>query len=514
VTTQQSPATENQPRPNNFLLTAAGVAKSFSGVPALRDGTIDLRPGSVHALCGGNGAGKTTFLSILMGIVPRDSGVVHLAGREVNFRSPKQALRAGVSMISQELSPVRGMTVAENLFLGREPKVLRYLVDFASLNKKAAEHLAKLDFPIDPRRRMCELSLAETQLVEIAKALTLDARVLIMDEPTSALGEREAENLFRTIRRLTELGTAIIYVSHRLTEIFRVADEYTVFRDGRFIESGRVADIDRRHLIRQIIGRDLSSQFRSRAATAEVDRTKGSAPLLEIKNLSRPPAFTDISLSLYPGEIVGIYGLLGSGRTEFLEAVFGLDHRASGKIKVSDRPIVPRHPREMKKLGLALVTEDRRASGLVLCRSVRENLVLSALPRMSRFGWMNERRERASAADMVTQLRIRAASLGMPVRNLSGGNQQKVVLGRWLQVQPQILLLDEPTRGIDEGAKHEIYAFLSEFVDAGGAILMVSSEVDEILGMSDRIAVFRRGRLEAELPNTKLSQGDLLHLAS
>jgi putative xylitol transport system ATP-binding protein len=417
-------------------------------------------------------------------------------------------------MISQELSPVRGMTVAENLFLGREPKVFRYLVDFASLNKKAAEHLAKLDFPIDPRRRMRELSLAETQLVEIAKALTLDARVLIMDEPTSALGERETENLFRTIRRLTELGTGIIYVSHRLTEIFRVADEYTVFRDGRFIESGRVADIDRRHLIRQIIGRDLSSQFRSRAATPEVDRSKGLAPLLEIKKLSRPPAFTDISLSLYPGEIVGIYGLLGSGRTEFLEAVFGLDRRASGKIRVSDRPIVPRHPREMKKLGLALVTEDRKASGLVLCRSVRENLALSALPRMSRFGWMNERRERASAADMVTQLRIRAASLGMPVRNLSGGNQQKVVLGRGLQVQPQILLLDEPTRGIDEGAKHEIYAFMSEFVDAGGAILLVSSEVDEVLGMSDRIAVFRRGRLEAELPNMKLSQGDLLHLAS
>jgi putative xylitol transport system ATP-binding protein len=238
------------------------------------------------------------------------------------------------------------------------------------------------------------------------------------------------------------------------------------------------------------------------------------APLLEIKKLTRPPAFTDISLSLYAGEIVGIYGLLGSGRTEFLEAVFGLDHKASGKIRVSDRPIVPRHPREMKKLGLALVTEDRKASGLVLCRSVRENLALSALPRMSRLGWMDERRERASAADMVTQLRIRAASLGMPVRNLSGGNQQKVVLGRWLQVQPKILLLDEPTRGIDEGAKHEIYAFMSEFVDAGGAILLVSSEVDEVLGMSDRIAVFRRGRLEAELPNMKLSQGDLLHLAS
>ena len=510
--TKDSSKTVNPPASDRFLLSATGIAKAFSGVPALRDGAIGLRAGSVHALCGGNGAGKTTFLNILMGIVPRDSGAIYLNGTEVHFRSPKQALRAGISMISQELSPVRGMTVAENLFLGREPKILSCLVDFATLNRRATEHLEKLDFPINPRRRMSELSLAETQLVEIAKALTLDARVLIMDEPTSALGEREAENLFRTIKRLTDLGAGIIYVSHRLTEIFRVADEYTVFRDGSFIESGRVEDIDRRHLIRQIIGRDLSSQFRSKAGTEKV--TFETAPLLAVKNLSRPPAFTDISLSLYPGEIVGIFGLLGSGRTEFLEALFGLDHRVTGNIRVSDRPVVPKHPREMKRLSLALVTEDRKASGLVLCRSVGENLVLSALSRMSRFGWMDERKERASATDMVDQLRIRAASLRMPVRNLSGGNQQKVVFGRWVQIQPRILLLDEPTRGIDEGAKHEIYAFMTQFVRAGGSILMVSSEVEEILGMSDRIVVFRRGRLEAELTNENLSQVELLHLAS
>jgi putative xylitol transport system ATP-binding protein len=511
--TKDSPETVVPPDPDRFLLTATGVAKSFSGVPALRNGAILLRPGSVHTLCGGNGAGKTTFLSILMGIVPRDAGAVYLNGEEVHFRSPKQALRAGVSMISQELSPVRGMTVAENLFLGREPKVLGCLVDFASLNKQASEHLEKLDFPINPRRRMSDLSLAETQLIEIAKALTLDARVLIMDEPTSALGEREADNLFRTIKRLTEIGVGIIYVSHRLTEIFRVADEYTVFRDGSFIESGRLADIDRRHLIRQIIGRDLSSQFRSKAEAGKVIPPP-SVPLLAVKNLSRAPAFTDINLSVYPGEIVGIFGLLGSGRTEFLEAVFGLDRRVSGQISVSGQAIAPKHPREMKKLGLALVTEDRKASGLVLCRSVRENLVLSALPRMSRFGWLNQRKERKSATETVAQLRIRAASIRMPVRNLSGGNQQKVVLGRWVQIQPQILLLDEPTRGIDEGAKHEIYAFMTGFAREGGAIIMVSSEVEEILGMSDRIVVFRRGRLEAELTNENLSQVELLHLAS
>jgi putative xylitol transport system ATP-binding protein len=305
---------------SGLLLRARGIAKSFSGVPALRDGQLSLRPRSVHALCGGNGAGKSTFLNILMGILPRDAGSIQVNGQEVIFQTPKQALHAGISIITQELSPVPGMTVAENLYLGREPKKAGYFVDYRNLNRQATSLLEELRFPIKPRRQMGELSLAETQLIEIAKALTLDARIIIMDEPTSAIGEHEAHLLFDAIRRLISLGKGIIYVSHRMTEIFEIADDYTVFRDGAFVDSGRIQAIDRGYLIRQIIGRELKSEFRADAtlsADAEksdveaVPTLKPQQALLQVRELSCPGKFEEINLTLHSGEVVGIYGLLG-----------------------------------------------------------------------------------------------------------------------------------------------------------------------------------------------------------
>jgi len=494
-----------------FVLRAKGVTKSFSGVPALRDGCLELERGSVHALCGGNGAGKSTFLNILMGILERDGGSIQIDGKEVSFATPKEALDAGISIITQELSPVRGMTVAENLYLGREPRRLGCLIHFKELNRQAKALLDQLGFKINPRRMMGSLSLAETQLVEIAKVFTHPSRIVIMDEPTSAIGQHETELLFKAIRRITEMGTAIIYVTHRMTEIFELADTYSVFRDGAFVETGRIADIDRRHLIRQIIGRDMSAQFqRTQAPVCQTVK-----PVLSIKNFSRPGKFEDVNLTLRPGEAIGIYGLLGSGRSEFVEALFGLDSEVRGEVKIDGEPVLIRCPGDAMRHGLALVTEDRKDSGLVLPLSVRDNISLSSLDGISRGGFVNKREELVRANEMVDRFRIRTASVHMAVRNMSGGNQQKVVLARWLQTKPRILLLDEPTRGIDEGAKREIYEFMAEFTRGGGAIIVISSEIDEVLGTSDRVMVFRQGRAsDPQANNDALSKEDLMHLAS
>ncbi len=496
----------------NFVLRAEGVTKSFSGVPALRNGCLDLRRGSVHALCGGNGAGKSTFLNILMGILPRDGGSIRIDDKEVSFGSPKDALDAGISIITQELSPIRGMSVAENLYLGREPRRLGCFVDHKALNRQAGELLEQLGFRIDPKAMMGSLSLAETQLVEIAKVFTRDSRIIIMDEPTSAIGQHETELLFKAIRRITEMGTAIIYVTHRMTEIFELADAYTVFRDGAFVETGRIADIDRRHLIRQIIGRDVSAQFQRMEKESIPDTIE---PLLAVENFSRRGKFDGVNLTLRPGETVGIYGLLGSGRSEFVEALFGLGHDVKGEIHVDGRKVTISSPRDAMRHGMALVTEDRKDSGLVLPLSVRDNISLSSLGNVSRGGFVRNKEEIAKAKQMVDRFNIRTASVHMSVRSMSGGNQQKVVLARWLQTQPRILLLDEPTRGIDEGAKREIYEFMAEFTRNGGAIIVISSEVEEVLGTSDRIMVFRRGHAcQQRVNDSTLSKEELVNLAS
>jgi putative xylitol transport system ATP-binding protein len=492
---------------NEFLLRAISVQKSFAGVPALRDGQIELRHGSVHALCGGNGAGKSTFLNILMGILRRDDGQIWVDGKEVQFHSPKQALHSGIAIITQELSPILDMSVAENLFLGRFPKK-NGLVDYQKLHTQAAELFSRLRFNIDPRSSMRELSLAKIQLVEIAKALSQNARVIIMDEPTSALGEHETLILFDAIRHLASLGHGIIYVTHRLAEIFSIADRYTIFRDGRHVESGAIQDIDRNHLVNQMIGRELSEQYPDL-------NSETSDLILRINEFSRSGKFEGINLELKRGEIVGLYGLMGAGRSEFLNALFGLDTGVTGQVLIGGESVNVRSPKDAMRHKIGLVTEDRKETGLVLTSSVRENISLPSLSRqLSSQGFIKLGKEKELAREIGSKLHLRAASYDMPVRELSGGNQQKVVLAKWLETEPEVLLLDEPTRGVDAGAKKEIYDFMIEFVRRGGAILFASSEVEEVLGMSHRIIVFKKGKVNAELTNKNVKQADLVHLAA
>lgn len=492
---------------NQVLLEARTVSKSFNGVAALRDGAITLNAGSVHALCGGNGAGKSTFLNILMGLFPRDGGTIRRDGREVNFASPADALANGMAMITQELSPVLGMTVAENLFLGREPTFGGFIVDYRHLRKQAQALLDELGFAIDAGRTMSELSLAQIQLVEIAKAFSYKCQVMIMDEPTSAIGERETETLFNAIRSVAANGAGIIYVSHRLSELAEIADEYTIFRDGGWVESGKLADIDRNHLIRGIVGRELT-------AVDKQKRPTGAKVALAVDGLSRHGEFTDISLQVRHGEILGIYGLMGSGRSELLNCVYGLTTADEGGILLQGEPLPAGDPGAAIRAGISLVTEDRKDNGLVLTGSVRENIAMAAYAQLSNVSWISQRKERALAADMITRLNIKTASQELAVSSMSGGNQQKVVLAKCLSTNPMLLLCDEPTRGIDEGAKQEIYKLLDQFVRAGGAVIVVSSESPELLYLSDRIVVFKGGRVVATRDDDNLSQETLLHLAS
>lgn len=489
------------------LLHAEGITKSFSGVPALTDGRLALRAGTVHALCGGNGAGKSTLLNILMGILKRDSGTVMMDDNEVHFDNPHEALKAGVAIISQELEPVPEMNVAENIYLGREPRRHFGLIDHHAMHDQAAELLRSLELGLSPKTKLGDLSIADIQMVEIARAISQDARVIIMDEPTSAIGEHETELLFKAIERLKARGTGIIYVSHRMNELFRIADEYTIMRDGAYIESGDMVEINRHHLITTILGKELKEEF------AKFNEPSENI-LLEIEGYSRESAFQDISLHLKSGEILGIFGLMGSGRSEFLDALFGDTPVNKGTARINGKNYQPHHPADAMRAGFAYVTEDRKGSGLVMDASIKRNITLASIPDVARFGLINEPKENYVALPFLSKLQIKASSIDMPVKQMSGGNQQKVVLAKWLQTDPSILLLDEPTRGVDVGAKREIYAFMSKFARDGRAIIMTSSEIPEVLGMSDRVVVFRKGRVSGVLSGNDLSQENLVKLSS
>lgn len=489
------------------LLEVRGLTKSFGGVAALSNGRFELQRGSVHALCGGNGAGKSTFLSIIMGIQSRDSGTILRDGREVSFRSPGQALAAGISIIEQELSPVPAMTVAENIFLGREPLAGFGRIDFKTMNGRAQELLDSLHFDIDARTLMMDLSVAKLQLVEIAKALSYDAEIIIMDEPTSALGEAEADQLFAAVATLKAKGKGVIYVSHRLSEIFEIADSYTVFRDGAWVGSGAIADVTRDALIQMIVGRPLTEEFvKENSPRAET--------VLSVRGLASINNVRDIDFEVRRGEILAIFGLMGSGRSEIFERLFGLVEDMGGEIALDGSPIRVSSPAEAIRHGLAFVTEDRKGSGLVLSASVRDNICMAELRRLGFGPVMSARREAEAARAMIEKFRIKTASDELAVSGLSGGNQQKVVLGKWFLTEPKVLLLDEPTRGVDVGAKREIYRVMSDFASAGGAVLMVSSETDEVVGMADRAIVMRDGRIAGELGRSDLSADRLVHLAA
>lgn len=490
-----------------FLLEVEGLRKSFGGVAALRDGRFQLRAGSVHALCGGNGAGKSTFLKILMGIYKRDAGSIRRRGQEVDFSSPADALASGIAIIEQELSPVPHMTVAENIYLGREPSTRFGGIDFRSMNRAAQKLLDELEFDIRATQYMMNLSVAQMQLVEIAKALSHDAEVIFMDEPTSAIGEREAQQLFAAIRHLQAQGRGIVYVSHRLSEIFQIADSYTVFRDGSFIGAGALSEIDRPSLIRMIVGRELAEEYvKTNKPTSDVG--------LEVSALSCPNKIEDISFAARKGEIFGIYGLMGSGRTEIFNCLFGLDKPSAGRISVDGAPILVSKPSDAMAHGLALVTEDRKQTGLNLSDSVRANICMASLSALSPAFAMDHAKELDASRRMREQFQIKAARDTMPVSGLSGGNQQKVVLGKWFLRNPKVLLLDEPTRGVDVGAKREIYRIICDFAEGGGTVVMISSEIDEVLGMSDRIMVMRGGKSAGIYSREETNAQSLVHLST
>jgi rhamnose transport system ATP-binding protein len=490
-----------------LLLHATAVTKSFSGVRALKGVSFDLRPGEVHALVGENGAGKSTLIRIMTGAVTADSGTIAVGDRVVAHLDPHAARSLGIAAIYQQPSLFPDLTVAENIALALEQGRSWRRVRWRERKRVAADVLARLGAAIGVDRPAGSLSLPEQQMVEIAKAIGADARILIMDEPTASLTDRDVERLFEVIGRLRDHGVGIIYISHRLEEIFQVADRITVLRDGETIETRDRADLDRATLIRLMVGRELSAVFPKRqVAIGDV--------ALELRGVGhRASGVRDVSLSVRSGEILGVTGLVGSGRTELAEVLFGLRPADAGEIRVRSVPVKIASPAQAIGLGLGYVPEDRRQHGVVLEMSVAANTSLANLGGVSRWGLLDWRAEQTMAARYVDDLRIKAPSVAVPVGTLSGGNQQKVALSRWLSIDPAVLILDEPTQGVDVGAKSEIHDLMGRLAERGMAILMISSEMPEILGMSDRIAVMRAGTVRAVLPRAEATQATILAAA-
>jgi ABC-type sugar transport system ATPase subunit len=481
------PATNPRGTP---ALRMRGIAKAFPGVQALAGVDLEVYAGEVHILLGENGAGKSTLMKILSGAQSSDAGVIEIDGTPTQLNTPRAARDARIAIIHQELALVTEMTVAENIYLGRAPTRFGML-NHGPMVRGAAALLQQLGATIDPNEIVGALSIAQQQLVEIARALSLDAKILIMDEPTSALTARETTRLFETIRSLTSRGVAIIYISHRLDEIFAIGDQITVLRDGRHIVTQPIDHADRRDLVRLMANRDVDE------LVPAWSRTVGAARL-RVEQLSHGSTLHDVSFSVHAGEIVGFAGLLGAGRTEIARAVFGLEPLDRGRVFVDDREVILRSPRDAIAAGIGFVTEDRKREGLVLSRSVRDNVALPILSRLARLGIVRHRHEHATAEAAVRDLRIRTPSVKQLAQNLSGGNQQKIVLAKWLATGARILFLDEPTRGIDVGSKQEIYQLIHELASDGVAIVLMSSDLPEVLGLSDRVLVMREGRIAGE----------------
>jgi len=488
------------------VLEMRHIRKTFPGVIALDDVDFELRPGEVHILLGENGAGKSTLMKILSGAYQKSSGQIILDGAEVEIKNPKQAQTLGISTIYQEFNLIPHMPIGENIFLGREPVRFGGVIDRRAILREANDALSRLGLTLDPRKIIKNLRVAEQQMVEVAKALSLDARILIMDEPTAALTEHEIAELFATIRSLKKKGVAIVYISHRMEELFEVGDRVTVLRDGRSVGTYDVRDMSKAELIRLMVNRELTELFPKEHASR-------GAEVLRVENLSTKSGLKEISFSLHKGEVLGVAGLLGAGRTELARAIFGLDHISSGNIYVNGSLQKLTSPRSAIKSGLGFLTEDRKSQGLVLPLSVERNLCLSSIDKFSRWGVMKPREERRAASRYTKELRIKTPSLDQKVVFLSGGNQQKVVLSKWLCSQAEVFIFDEPTRGVDVGAKAEIYQLMNRLTAAGVAIMMISSEMLEVLGMSDRIMVMRGGRVAGEFWAKESTQEKILQCA-
>jgi ribose transport system ATP-binding protein len=491
-----------------LLLSMEGIDKHFGGVHALRSVDLDLRGGEVHALVGENGAGKSTLVEVLCGNVRADSGRILYDGRLVHFAGAMEAAFAGVSIVHQELSLVPELTVAENIFCAREPVFPIFgFVDRRRLYREAADILRRFDLHVPPNALVGRLPVAIQQMIEIAKALSLDCRVLVLDEPTSALTEHETRYLFDIIHRLRDRGVGIIYISHKLPEVFEIADRITVLRDGALVGTRPRANVTPDDVIRMMVGRELGKDYPDRA-------TSPGESVLRVERLTREPRFRNVSFDLRAGEILGVAGLVGAGRTEVARAIFGVDPLQSGAIYLDGKPVSITDPGRAVHLGLGYVPEDRKDQGLFLGLSVRSNVGAASLRRNSVAGFMSSRREQRMAEEYVRRLNIRTPSVLATTSNLSGGNQQKVMLAKWLAINPRILLVDEPTRGIDVGAKAEVHLILRRLAQAGTALMMISSELPEILGASDRILVMHEGEITGILSPDEATEEKVMFLAA
>jgi ABC-type sugar transport system ATPase subunit len=499
---------------NDVLLQATGIAKSFPGVRALDGVNLTVRRGRLNALLGENGAGKSTMMNILAGVFPPDSGTLTLAGQPVRFNNTREAQAAGISIIFQELNLVPELSIAENIFIGREPLNRFGLVDFARMNADTSALLKGLELDLDPRTLVSQLKVGAQQVVEIAKSISFSARVIIMDEPTSAITEHEIEVLFRQIKRLKQNGVGLIYITHKLDELPAIADDITVFRDGKCIGALPFSEVTRDEMIRMMVGRELADLFPK-------SPTKAGEVVLRAKNISLQHAerehdfaVRDVSFEVRRGEVLGIFGLMGAGRTELLQTLFGLHPKTStGEIEIEGQHVEIKSPQDSIAARLALAPEDRKAEGLVLGLSVAHNITLSCLPKIEWMGLLQPQLERDLVGGYIARLRIKTPSLDQIIVNLSGGNQQKVVLAKWLATEPRVLLLDEPTRGIDINAKQEIYGLIDELAQRGLGVVIVSSELPEILGIADRILVLCEGRKTAEFLRAEATEENVMKAA-
>jgi ribose transport system ATP-binding protein len=489
------------------VLRMSDVRKAFSGVEVLKGVDFDLRAGETHALLGGNGAGKSTLMKILTGVYRLDSGTISVGGRQVDLRTPRDARDAGIAMIFQEFSLVPTLTVAQNIFLRREPRTRARTLDDRLMVARAREVLADMGVDIDPRRRLSGLGAASWQLVEIAKALSKDARILVMDEPTASLAQAEVESLFEIIDRLKARGIAIVYITHRLEEVIAIADRVTVLRDGERVGTQPTSELDMDSLIELIVGHAVERSLGEQRPAPP----RSGVPLLSLRGVSAGDRVRGVDLDLYEGEVLGIAGLMGSGRSELARALFGIDRITSGTVRMRGEEIRIRRPRHAVDHGIVLVPEDRRREGLVLSHSVRDNLTLTLLRRLSRGGVLDGGRLDEAARIEVARLDIKLRSLRAPVRRLSGGNQQKVVLSKWLATDPDVLILDEPTVGVDIATRTEIVELTRKLAAEGKGVIAISSELAELLALADRLIVLRDGRIDRMLDRNEVVSEPELH---
>ena len=493
---------------SDYLLEVEDVRKEFPGVVALDNVQMRLKRGTVHALMGENGAGKSTLMKILAGIYTPDSGTFKLRGQHIRLKNPLDALENGIAMIHQELNLMAPMSVAENIWIGREPMNCFGLINHAEMNRMTEALFKRLDIDIDPEVKTGSLSVANRQMVEIAKAVSYNSDVLIMDEPTSALTDKEVTHLFTIIRALRAEGKGIIYITHKMNELFEIADEFSVFRDGKYIATCNSADVTRDDIIRMMVGREITQMF-----------PKETVPIgdvvLKVENLTLNGVFRDVSFEVRAGEILGLAGLVGSGRSNVAETIFGVTPASSGTISIHGKPVSISSPSVAMKYGMAFLTEDRKDTGCFLPLDIQDNTQMAVLQqRYVKMGFVEQGQLTKDATEMANRLRVRTPDMSEPIINLSGGNQQKVLICRWLLTNPKILILDEPTRGIDVGAKAEIHRLISQLAGQGVAVIMISSEMPEVLGMSDRILVLHEGRATGTLTREEADQVKIMELAS